>query len=69
MQEKYKCLNCKHLQPGKLDILECELQEAKFITDTKWTMEPVCIYDAEAHSRMYHGNYDTSHLTNRFEQK
>lgn len=66
--KEYLCLKCQHLKPGKMDLLECELQVVRYLKEDKssWCMDPVCIHDAEATSRQNHGTYDTSHLTDRF---
>lgn len=49
MSKEYLCLRCVHLKPGKMDLLECELQSVRFLNDahTKWTFDPVCIHDAD----------------------
>jgi len=70
---KYLCLDCIHLKQGKLDLMECELQTVNYINvnKTAWTMDPVCIHDAEVESRKIHSNdtYDTSELQNFYTER
>ena len=63
MTKEYKCLKCIHLKP-RHDLMECELQKVRYLKLdlSRWTYDPVCIYDAVT-IKYYNPN-----LTNRFEQ-
>ena len=61
------------MKPGKMDLLECDLQVARYTDESRktWTMDPVCIHDAEVTSRNIHSNgtFNNSGLQNRFNPK
>jgi hypothetical protein len=81
MSKEYVCPRCKHLQPSKIDLMECELQVVRYLTEDKntWVYDPVCIHDAECEARKHRlmhifnkdvSNYDVeNNLTNLFAVK
>ena len=70
MTKEYKCLECVHLKP-RHDLMECELQKVRYLKLdlSRWTYDPVCIYDDEVTSIKYYSPNYNPFLTNRFEQK
>lgn len=68
---EYRCAECDHLKPSKMELMECELQEIRFLVEDKsrWTYDPTCIHDDEVRIKKLHSNYDMNHLMDRFEKK
>jgi len=77
----YRCLDCRHLAPSNMDLLECGLQTVRYLKEDRssWARDPVCLHDSDLSAAKYQlsvvlkkdiANYDSEHnITDRFEAK